>query len=239
MRVEDSDDSEEWSVLSSTGQEIRAVGSSTTIEPKRLESQTPRIPSTSTHVDSQEGDAGLRRRTRKSHTVANPASSTPRDPERFPNPDESGLSRRTPRSRNSGDPPSETLGIPEPGSENPQRPISDPYPDPQTLGYPNPAETLPDARTERGTRRIPVQPTASRVEAMANLVVPVRGDGDMQGALFQYADDLAFVGNPELCRWSQDYETRRGSGTGLERRRSKWAMTCRRGTRPKRKWILQ
>ena len=72
MRVEESEDSEDWTVLSSTGQDEGSVGNRTNIGPPRLETRTPRTPSTSTHLD----DLGLRRRTRRSRTVADPASLT-------------------------------------------------------------------------------------------------------------------------------------------------------------------
>ena len=190
MRAEESDDSEEWSVLTSAGQSAGSV------DPPRMDSRTPRTPSTLFNPDGQ-AVTGLRRRTRRSHNIADPGPSDPRDPNEYLDPDESGLSRRTPRSHNVGNPPSQTLGLPEPGRVNPQGPVSSPHPDPQTLGYLNPEETLPDERRERGASRRPALPVGRQAEAAATSAVPVVGDGQIQGHIVQHADDLASVGHPD------------------------------------------
>ena len=179
MRGEELDDSDEWSVLSGAGQGTGSVGGRTDSSPSRVEPQSPRSPSTLTPQARQATEVGVRRRTRRSRITADLAPLDPRHPNVYLNPDESGLSR-----------------------ENPEGPVNDPYPDPQTLGYLNPDETLPDERMGRGISRTPALPSGSRAVAATTLTVPIRGDGEEQGQLFQYADDLAFVGHPDTMPMS-------------------------------------
>ena len=195
MRADETSRSD-WSVLSSA--ELRERNSS----PRSSESSNSGPSHTQLLQDMQEDDnQGIRRRTRRSPTLANPAAQTPGS---YPNP-----------SRNQ---PTEVRGSPQAQgmSRNPQGPPDYPNPDPYDPRYLEPPNQPPSdapgdnqlgsARSERGqSRRVPPsRPAGSSTVAEQQRdigITEIRGDGALVGAIASHLDDLLYVGQPEYVPW--------------------------------------
>ena len=90
----ESEDSDDWSVLSSTGQSSRGGGDR---EPQESRVLTPREPDTLHVSDVQDdGPTGLLRRTRRGPRSADPA---PLDPKHYLTPDEATRVRGSPQAQ--------------------------------------------------------------------------------------------------------------------------------------------
>ena len=209
MRAEDSDGSDDWTVLSSTGLGRRDRNIRTPNPP----SSTPRPPDTLTHRDVQVGrdqHQGLRRRTRRADSSTDPVPQFPRT--YLSPPSDSIGNQGTPQaqilSKNHQGPPT----VVDPTLETPRYLTPDPNTGTLSGAALGSAASLGFETSERGpSRSNPITPGLSGSRAVAESipapeVATVRQGDIVIGAVASYIDDIGYHGLPDGAPKNSDAE---------------------------------